>query len=67
MKCLRRKLMTVSNIILALVPLMWSTGTGSEGNAAAATALIGGMVSSTLLVLVVIPVIYRCGMKEQQL
>ena len=63
---LRPKLMTVSTIILGLVPLMWSTETGSEVMRPLATPLIGGMVSSTLLVLIVIPVIYL-WMKERQL
>jgi Cu(I)/Ag(I) efflux system membrane protein CusA/SilA len=63
---LRPKLMTVSTIILGLVPLMWSTETGSEVMRPLATPLIGGMVSSTLLVLIVIPVIYA-WMKERQL
>jgi Cu(I)/Ag(I) efflux system membrane protein CusA/SilA len=65
-KRLRPKLMTVSTIILGLVPLMWSTETGSEVMRPLATPLIGGMVSSTLLVLIVIPVIYL-WMKERQL
>ncbi|HLC21386.1 MAG TPA: CusA/CzcA family heavy metal efflux RND transporter, partial [Candidatus Methylomirabilis sp.] len=63
---LRPKLMTVSTIILGLVPLMWSTDTGSEVMRPLATPLIGGMVSSTLLVLIVIPVIYL-WMQEGQL
>ena len=66
MRRLRPKLMTVSTIILGLVPLMWSTETGSEVMRPLATPLIGGMVSSTLLVLIVIPVIYL-WMKERQL
>ena len=40
------------------VPIMWSTGTGSEVMQRIAVPMIGGMVSSTLLTLVVIPAIY---------
>jgi copper/silver efflux system protein len=41
-----------------LLPIMWSTGTGSEVMQRIAVPMIGGMVSSTLLTLVVIPAIY---------
>ena len=41
-----------------LLPIMWSTGTGSEIMQRIAVPMIGGMVSSTLLTLIVIPAIY---------
>jgi Cu(I)/Ag(I) efflux system membrane protein CusA/SilA len=41
-----------------LVPILWSTGAGSEVMQRIAVPMIGGMVSSTLLTLVVIPAIY---------
>jgi Cu(I)/Ag(I) efflux system membrane protein CusA/SilA len=41
-----------------LLPIMWSSGTGSEVMQRIAVPMIGGMVSSTLLTLVVIPAIY---------
>jgi len=41
-----------------LLPIMWSTGTGSEVTRRIATPMVGGMVSSTLLTLVVIPALY---------
>jgi Cu(I)/Ag(I) efflux system membrane protein CusA/SilA len=41
-----------------LLPIMWSTGTGSEVMQRIAVPMIGGMVSSTLLTLIVIPAIY---------
>jgi len=63
---LRPKLMTVSAIIFGLLPLMWSTQTGSEVMRPLATPVIGGMVTSTLLVLIVIPAIYL-WMKEREL
>ena len=60
---LRPKMMTVSAIIFGLVPLMWSTETGSEVMRPLATPVIGGMISSTILVLIVLPVLYL-WMKE---
>jgi Cu(I)/Ag(I) efflux system membrane protein CusA/SilA len=41
-----------------LLPILWSTGTGSEVMQRIAVPMIGGMVSSTLLTLIVIPAIY---------
>jgi len=63
---LRPKMMTVSAIIFGLVPLMWSTETGSEVMRPLATPVIGGMISSTILVLIVLPVLYL-WMKEREL
>ncbi|OGT54740.1 MAG: cation transporter [Gammaproteobacteria bacterium RIFCSPHIGHO2_12_FULL_63_22] len=54
----RPKLMTVTAIMAGLLPIMWSTGTGSEVMRRIAAPMVGGMVSSTILTLVVIPVIY---------
>jgi Cu(I)/Ag(I) efflux system membrane protein CusA/SilA len=54
----RPKMMTVVAIMAGLVPIMWSTGTGSEVMQRIAVPMIGGMVSSTLLTLLVIPAIY---------
>ncbi len=54
----RPKMMTVVAIMAGLVPIMWSTGTGSEVMPRIAVPMIGGMVSSTLLTLIVIPAIY---------
>jgi Cu(I)/Ag(I) efflux system membrane protein CusA/SilA len=54
----RPKTMTVVAIIAGLVPILWSTGTGSEVMQRIAVPMIGGMVSSTLLTLVVIPAVY---------
>jgi Cu(I)/Ag(I) efflux system membrane protein CusA/SilA len=50
--------MTVSAIIAGLLPIMWSQGAGSEVMRRIAAPMIGGMVSSTLLTLIVIPVLY---------
>jgi Cu(I)/Ag(I) efflux system membrane protein CusA/SilA len=41
-----------------LLPIMWSTGTGSEVMQRIAVPMIGGMISSTLLTLIVIPAVY---------
>ena len=54
----RPKMMTVTAIIAGLLPIMWGTGTGSEVMKRIAAPMVGGMVSSTVLTLVVIPVIY---------
>ncbi|WP_313199809.1 efflux RND transporter permease subunit [Rhizobium sp.] len=54
----RPKMMTVVAIIAGLLPILWSTGTGAEIMQRIAVPMIGGMVSSTLLTLIVIPAIY---------
>ena len=54
----RPKMMTVVAIMAGLVPILWSTGAGSEVMQRIAVPMIGGMVSSTVLTLVVIPAIY---------
>jgi Cu(I)/Ag(I) efflux system membrane protein CusA/SilA len=54
----RPKMMTVVAIMAGLLPIMWSTGTGSEVMRRIAAPMVGGMVSSTALTLVVIPVLY---------
>ena len=54
----RPKMMTVTAIMAGLLPILWSTGTGSEVMRRIAAPMIGGMVSSTLLTLIVIPALY---------
>ena len=54
----RPKIMTVVAIMAGLLPIMWSSGTGSEIMQRIAVPMIGGMVSSTLLTLIVIPAIF---------
>ena len=51
-------MMTVIAIMAGLLPILWSHGTGSEVMQRIAVPMIGGMVSSTVLTLVVIPAIY---------
>jgi Cu(I)/Ag(I) efflux system membrane protein CusA/SilA len=55
---LRPKLMTVAAALSGLVPLMWATGTGSDVMRPLATPMVGGLVTSTILVLIVIPVLF---------
>ncbi|MFZ9965938.1 MAG: efflux RND transporter permease subunit [Steroidobacteraceae bacterium] len=52
---LRPKLMTVLTIIIGLLPILWGDGTGSEVMRRIAAPMVGGMVSATLLTLVVLP------------
>jgi len=54
----RPKMMTVTAIIAGLLPILWSHGTGSELMQRIAVPMIGGMVSSTVLTLIVIPAVY---------
>ncbi len=54
----RPKMMTVAAIMGGLLPIMWTTGTGADVMKRIAAPMIGGMVSSTILTLIVIPVLY---------
>ncbi len=54
----RPKMMTVVAIMAGLLPILWRTGTGSEVMSRIAAPMVGGMVSSTVLTLAVIPAIY---------
>jgi copper/silver efflux system protein len=54
----RPKMMTVAAIMAGLVPILWATGTGSEIMQRIAVPMIGGMVSSTVLTLAVIPALF---------
>jgi Cu(I)/Ag(I) efflux system membrane protein CusA/SilA len=62
----RPKMMTVVAIMAGLLPIMWSTGTGSEIMQRIAVPMIGGMISSTLLTLIVIPAIYGLVKERRQ-
>jgi Cu(I)/Ag(I) efflux system membrane protein CusA/SilA len=57
-KRLRPKLMTVCTSLIGLLPLMWAKGIGSDVMKPIAAPLIGGLVSSTVMVLFVIPVLF---------
>jgi len=54
----RPKMMTVVAIMAGLLPILWSTGAGSEVMQRIAVPMIGGMLSSTILTLMVIPAVY---------
>jgi len=54
----RPKIMTVSAIMAGLLPIMLSTGTGSEVMRRIAAPMLGGMVSATVLTLMVIPALF---------
>ena len=54
----RPKMMTVTAIMAGLLPIMWGTGTGSEVMSRIAAPMVGGMISSTVLTLGVIPALY---------
>jgi Cu(I)/Ag(I) efflux system membrane protein CusA/SilA len=54
----RPKMMTVTAIMAGLVPILWSQGAGADVMKRIAAPMVGGMISSTLLTLVVIPAVY---------
>ena len=56
---LRPVLMTASVAILGLVPMLLSSGVGAETQRPLATVVVGGLLSSTLLTLVLLPVLYE--------
>jgi Cu(I)/Ag(I) efflux system membrane protein CusA/SilA len=62
----RPKMMTVVAIMAGLLPILWGTGTGSEVMRRIAMPMVGGMVSSTVLTLVVIPAIYALVMGRRR-
>jgi Cu(I)/Ag(I) efflux system membrane protein CusA/SilA len=55
---LRPKLMTVTVVMASLIPIMWSHGVGSDVMKPIAAPIIGGMVTSTIHVLIITPVIF---------
>ncbi len=54
----RPKLMTVSMITLGLVPALWATGAGAEAIQRIAAPMVGGLITSTILTLEIVPAIY---------
>jgi len=62
----RPKMMTVVAIMAGLLPIMWGSGTGSEVMSRIAAPMVGGMISSTVLTLCVIPALYAL-IKQWQL
>jgi Cu(I)/Ag(I) efflux system membrane protein CusA/SilA len=63
---LRPKVMTVSTSLIALLPIMWSTGVGADVMQPLAAPMIGGLITSTIHVLVVTPVLFH-SMKTRAL
>jgi Cu(I)/Ag(I) efflux system membrane protein CusA/SilA len=61
----RPKMMTVVAIMAGLLPILWSSGTGSEVMRRIAAPMVGGMISSAVLTLLVIPAIYTL-LKQHQ-
>ena len=55
---LRPKLMTTSTILVGLLPILWSQGTGADVMKRIATPMVGGVVSSLVVILIVYPVLY---------
>jgi Cu(I)/Ag(I) efflux system membrane protein CusA/SilA len=54
----RPKIMTVASTMIGLLPILWGTGTGASVMKRIAVPMVGGMLTSTVLTLVVIPAIY---------
>jgi len=63
----RPKMMTVTAIIAGLLPILWGHGTGASVMKRVAAPMVGGMISSTVLTLVVIPAIYALWRERQLL
>ncbi len=61
----RPKLMTVAAIIAGLLPILWGAGTGSTVMKRIAAPMVGGMVTSTILTLVVVPALYALWRERQ--
>jgi Cu(I)/Ag(I) efflux system membrane protein CusA/SilA len=62
----RPKMMTVTAIMAGLLPILWNHGTGSEVMQRIAVPMLGGMISSTILTLVVIPALYA-AVKQREI
>jgi copper/silver efflux system protein len=62
---LRPKMMTVTSTIIGLMPLMWASGAGAATMKRIATPMVGGMITSTVLTLIVIPVVYTAWREWQ--
>ncbi len=63
---LRPKLMTVCPVLASLVPILWETGIGSDVMKPIAAPIVGGMITSTIHVLILVPVFFVM-MKERGL
>jgi len=63
---LRPKLMTVTAVLASLIPILWETGIGSDVMKPIAAPIVGGMITSTIHVLILVPVFFAL-MKERGL
>jgi Cu(I)/Ag(I) efflux system membrane protein CusA/SilA len=63
---LRPKLMTVTAVLASLVPILWESGIGSDVMKPIAAPIVGGMITSTIHVLILVPVFFAM-MKERAL
>ncbi len=63
---LRPKVMTVTTSLIGLIPIMWSTGVGADVMKPLAAPMIGGLITSTIHVLIMTPVLFSY-MKERAL
>ena len=63
---LRPKIMTVGTTLIGLIPIMWSAGVGADVMKPVATPIIGGVITSTIHVLIITPVIFAM-VKERAL
>ena len=63
---MRPKLMTVTAVLASLLPILWETGIGSDVMKPIAAPIVGGMVTSTIHVLILVPVFFAF-MKESAL
>jgi len=55
---LRPKLMTVTAVLASLIPILWESGIGSDVMKPIAAPIVGGMITSTIHVLVLVPVFF---------
>ncbi len=65
-KRLRPKLMTVFAVIASLAPILWESGVGSDVMKPIAAPIVGGMVSSTIAVMILVPILFA-QLKEHSL
>ena len=61
----RPKMMTVTAIMAGLLPILWGNGTGASVMKRIAAPMVGGMISSTILTLIVIPAVYSLWQESQ--
>lgn len=63
---LRPKLMTVCAVLASLVPILWESGIGSDVMKPIAAPIVGGMITSTIHVLILVPVLFVMMNKQPE-